>query len=339
MTKDRILFVGYGFNGEPGLDSLLEQDSFDITAVVVPPLEVGRYRVHGQELPIERLASVHSIQVIQTNDNAIIGELIKDKKPDSVILCAYNKILPPEILKSGPSFYNLHHGLHLPRLRGSSNTEWAVRLGLNRITLSLFQVVPGLDEGRLVWEPEVTITDEENITDLRRKMNEKLRADLGGVYEQVLHPDPVKRTDVISRQQSEEGATYCVSIRKADSEIDWGQPARTIYNFIRSVNDPELERAFTFYDGKILDVWGAKVVPVRSTYEGHIPGKPISRSEDGVEILTGDMEYNILLQDVEINGQRMPANKAITSIRETLGVSSIDLLKRIEILEDRLSKL
>ena len=162
--KDKILYVGYGFNGEPGLDSLLKQGSFDIVSVIAPPPGVGRYRVHGQELPLERLASDHSIPVIQTNDNAEIGRVIKEQQPDSVLLCIYNKILSPDILASGPSFYNLHHGLHLPRLRGSSNTEWAVRLGLNAITLSLFKVVPGLDEGILVWEPEVTITDDENIT-------------------------------------------------------------------------------------------------------------------------------------------------------------------------------
>ncbi len=333
--KDRILYVGYGFNGEPGLDSLLKQGSFDIVTVVAPPLGIGRYRVHGGTLPLEQLANQHNIPVVQTNDNAVIAGLIAEQHPDSVLMCVYNKLLPQEILASGPSFYNLHHGLHLPRLRGSSNTEWAVRLGLNRITLSLFQVVPGLDEGKLVWEPEITITDDENITDLRARMNARLRTDLGAVYRQILHPDPSSplSREVVSLPQTENGATYCCSIRKADSEIDWRQPAKTIYDLVRSVNDPELDRAFTFYDGRLLDVWRAKVVPAKHHYEGHIPGKPISRTPNGVEVLTGDTASNILLQEVEYKGHRMPAQEAITSIRETLGINTLDFLRRIQDLE------
>ena len=338
--KDKILYVGYGFNGEPGLDSLLKNGSFDVVGVIATPLGAGRYRVHGKELPLELLAHGQDIPVWQTNENEVIYRAIKETNPKSVLLCVYNKILSDEILKSALSFFNVHHGCHLPRLRGSSNTEWAVRNGINKITISLLKMVPGLDEGDLYWEPEISITDDETIVDMRRKMNEVLRQNLGNVYEHILHPERLPElSDVVYQSpQSKIKATYACSIREEDSLIDWDQPALDIYNVIRSVCDPELDPAYTFYQGKQLKVWKAKMIPASRIWDGRIPGKPVSRSDDGVEVLTGDPEYAILLQDVEIDGKKMPAKEVITSIRNTLGLHPLELLKRIQALEQRLEQ-
>ncbi len=343
--KDKILYIGYGFTAQPGLQSLLDQGTFDITKVIAPPMEKGRYRKHGQVLNVEQLANHHDIPLVHTNDNEAILNLIQQDKPDSVLLCAYNKLFSDTIRQSGPSFYVLHHGLYLPRFRGSSNSEWSVRLGLNAITLSLFNMVVGLDEGDLYWEKEIKITDDETIVDMRNSMNATILQNLGKVYEKALHLErsPELSATVHKRPQREEGATYTCSIREEDSEINWKASGHEIWNLIRSVScdDPEhgLDPAYTFYNGKQLKILEARLIPSTKVWEGHIPGKPITRSGEGVEVLTGDQQYNILLRTVEYEGKRVAAKEVITSIRDTLGMSSLDFLSKIQSLEEKIRSL
>ncbi|MDP1694535.1 MAG: formyltransferase family protein, partial [Candidatus Woesearchaeota archaeon] len=204
--KDKILYIGYGFNGEPGLDSLIKHGSFTIVGVVTPPADAHWHRrLYPDGLPVEKLAQQHNLPIHKTDNNKDIEALVQQTKPDSVMMCYYTKIIPEHMLKAGPSYFNVHHGCVLPRLRGSSNTEWAVRNGINKITISLFQVVPGLDEGDLYWEPVITITEDETVVDMRRKMNEVLRADLGKAYAHILHPkQSPELSDVVFRRPQQE---------------------------------------------------------------------------------------------------------------------------------------
>lgn len=340
-TKNKVLYVGYGFNGEPGLESLIREGSFDIVYVVTPPPGKSRYRPNPyEELPVERLASNHKIRVLQTNNEDDIRRIIDTEVPESVLMCVYNKVLSNELLSSIPEFYNIHHG-DLPRWRGSSSSEWAVISGRNEITLTLHEVVPELDSGDIFWQDRIRISDDETIVDMRRKMNESLRENLGIVYAKILnHGKYPKLDDVVYRRKQEGKSTYTVRIQGMDCLIvDWGRPARQIYNFIRGLCDSELEPAFTFYRGEKLEIWDARMVPNKIFYDGRIPGKPVGRNEDGVEVLTGDYNWNILLKDVGYRGKRMPASEAITSIRDTLGLNPLDLLLRIENLEGRIKRI
>jgi methionyl-tRNA formyltransferase len=336
MTKNKILYIGFGFNGEPGLDSLIKQGSFDIVGVVVPPADAKHHRkLYPNGLPVETLAEKNSLPIYKTDDNKEIQKIIEEKQPTSVIMCYYTKIIPAKMLEGGPTYFNIHHGCVLPRLRGSSNTEWAIRNGINKITISLFQVVPGLDEGDLYWEPEITITDEETVVDLRRKMNDCLRENLGKVYAHILNPEetPELNEQVFKRTQKDEGATYVCSIRPEDNVIEWSKPAKEIYNLIRSGCDEEVAPVITFYQGNPIRIWKAKLQKSTKVWEGHIPGKPVARTKEGVEILTGDKDYTLLLQEIEKDGEKKPAKEIITSIRDTLGLSQLELWQMVQKLQ------
>ncbi len=341
MQTNRILYIGYGFNGEAGLDSLLKQGSFDIAAVVTPPLGVSRYRPTDKELPVETLARQHGLPILQTNAEHDIRAAIDRTKPTSVLTCVYNKLFSPELLRLGPSFYNLHHG-DLPRWKGSSSSEWAIISGRNEIALTLHETVPDLDSGAILWQETVRVTDDETIVDMRRKMNDVLRRDLGAVYAHILHPEQSPELSARIRRRTQVGdPTYTVRIQGADCMIDWNKPAQHIHNLIRGLCDPELEQAFTFYDGHKLDVLAAKKTRSERVYEGHIPGKPVARSQrqGTVEVLTGDVNTNILLQEVCYRGEKMTAAQAIASTRNTLGLNHLDLLSRVQSLEAKIKSL
>ena len=347
---NRVLYVGYGFNGEPGLDSLIKEGSFDIVGVVTPLPVVSRltYRINLDPLPVEILAKKHGLPIIRTNSEDEIHKIIERTEPVSVITCFYNISFSPVILSSGPSFYNIHHG-DIPYWKGTSSSEWAIASGRNKVYITLHETVPRIDSGDIVWQEKITITTDEDINDMRRKMNDILRRDLGKVYAEILNPGKYPELrEIVYRRKPEGEESYTCSIRETDSEIDWRRPAREIYNLIRALCNEELSPAYTFVDGKQLRIWSAKLIPSSRNYITkvgdqsyccHIPGKPIIRNEQGVEVLTGDLEKSILLKDVELEGERMPAKEAIRSVRFTLGITKLELLNKNKELEARVKAL
>ena len=355
-ATNKVLLIGYGFQGEPGLESLIEQGSFDVLSVVTPPYEIGRYRpVRPLELPVERLAEEYKIPITRTNTESDIQELVDRYKPESVLICVYNKIFSREILESGPSFYNIHHG-DVPKWRGSSSSEWAVISGRNEITLTLHEVIPNLDSGDIFWQDRITITDEEDLRDMRRKMNDIIRRNLGLVYAHILHPEDwpqVRNSHDVYRREQKGKSSYTCSIREEDALIDWNKSAGEIYNLIRGLCDPVwgVPPAYTFYEGEKLTILSSEIIKNprsyvnevvmgewRIKYNCGIPGKPVQICKgEGVEVLTGD--GTLLIKDVEYGGWGGNASEVLRSIRNTLGLHPKDLFEKISKLEARVIEL
>jgi methionyl-tRNA formyltransferase len=319
MSKHKVLLAAYGFTGEDALTSLLNQSSFDVIGVITPLYELGRYRKNLTELPVEKLAKSNNIEYLRTNKESEIAALINSKNPESVLVSSYNKILSPDLLNSGPSFYNVHHG-DLPRWRGSSSSEWAVITGRNEIAMTMHKIIPGLDNGEIYWQGWAKINDNQNITDLRKEMKKVIRENLARNYENILEGK-------LKGQEQIGEATYTCSIREEDGLIDWTKPSKQIYNLIRGLCDPELDHAFTYYNGKKLEILSAQLIKDQRKFEGSIPGKPVAIYKEGIEILTGDGV--ILVKEILYEGNNMTANKAVKSIRNTLG-SQLDYIKNLE---------
>ncbi|MEK6861414.1 MAG: formyltransferase family protein, partial [Nanoarchaeota archaeon] len=248
VAINKVLYIGYGFNGEPGLDSLLKEGSFNIVGVVTPPLLVSRltYRINLDPLPVEILAEKNGLLITRTNSEDEIHKIINRTEPASVITCFYNISFSPVILDSGPSFYNIHHG-DIPHWKGTSSSEWAIASGRNEVYITLHETVPRIDSGDIVWQYKITITDDEDINDMRKKMNNILRLDLGRVYAKVLNPEKYPELDrIVYRRKLKGEESYTCSIRDTDSEIDCRKPAREIYILVRALCNEELSPAYTF---------------------------------------------------------------------------------------------
>src|SRR5262249_7680476 len=96
----------------------------------------------------------------------------------------------------------------------------------------------------------------------------------------------------------------------ADGNIDWTQPARDVFNFIRAQSDP-YPGAFTYVDGQELRIWKARLFD--DVYFG-TPGQVARIASDGVTVVCGDHRA-LVLEDVEMSGKRGRANELIKSIK------------------------
>src|SRR5699024_5311669 len=118
--------------------------------------------------PVKQVALASGIPVCQpktlrTDDAA---EMLRSFAPDLVVVVAYGRILPPEVL-SVPRYgcINLHVSL-LPKYRGAAPVQWAVLNGDTETGVSIQQMDAGLDTGDVLVCEKVAIGPEETSGDV-----------------------------------------------------------------------------------------------------------------------------------------------------------------------------
>jgi methionyl-tRNA formyltransferase len=137
--------------------------------------------------------------------------------------------------------------------------------------------------------------------------------------------------------QAHNAATYGCTRVPDDGEIDWSHPSAAIDRLIRALTPP-FPGAYTFAGGRQMKVWRASPVADPPAYVGRVPGRLVARAarEGTVDVLTGDGVLR--LYEVQLAGeQRMAAADVLCSTQATLGLRTIDLLRRIEALERQLT--
>jgi methionyl-tRNA formyltransferase len=121
--------------------------------------------------------------------------------------------------------------------------------------------------------------------------------------------------------QDEVKISFAPKLKKQDGLINWESPACEIENLVRGcLNWPG---AFTYYNGKLLKIYKAKVFPLR-TIVGASPGEIIEITKDGILVATGKDVFSI--EELQLEGKRiMTAEEFIAGHKIKAG----EILKRI----------
>jgi len=174
MTKTKLIFCGsfVEYSALP-LAALLASTSLEILAVVTtPPAPAGK---HSELLknPVHILAETAGIQVFtpETLSETVIAEIEKKVgQPEILLTAGYGKLLPVSWLK-WPSLaaLNLHFSL-LPSYRGANPAEWALLLDEHLTGITLIEMSPSFDTGKMVASASASITN----SDTRETVYDKL---------------------------------------------------------------------------------------------------------------------------------------------------------------------
>jgi methionyl-tRNA formyltransferase len=277
--------------------------------------------------PVVELARQLGAEVSSELAPAAVDALVGRLSPACVVVSSYDRVLR-EALLGRCKWVNVHYA-PLPQYRGRANVNWALINGESAVGITIHELSPGLDAGDILFQQLVPIDESQTIGDLYDALNELQERHLGETVLRFIN-------GYEGTLQDEREATYGCSRGPDDGEIDWSQTTDRIHRFIRALTDP-FPGAFTFFHGKRLIVWAAKPVSDPPKYVGRIPGKVIriSAANGTVDVLTGDGV--IRLSEVQFDGDpRVPAAEVIRSVRASLGLSRLDLLRRIEMLEQAL---
>ena len=254
----RIIFMGTPEFALPCLRALIESN--EIVCVVTQP-DKPKGRGHKlQPPPIKIFAEENNLHVIQPPKlkSPEIFTQLADLHADLIIVVAYGKILPQEILDL-PKFgcINVHASL-LPKYRGAAPIEWSIINGEKITGITTMKMNAGLDTGDILLTSKVEITDEMILPELKEILS------LQGAK---LLIETINRLDEIQPvKQDDSPATYAPMLTKETGRIDWKKSAREIHNLIRGLYGG----AFTEIYEQKFKIWRTKIVEPMKLSAGEI---------------------------------------------------------------------
>lgn len=182
--------------------------------------------------PVKQFGLDNDIEVIQPKrmkDEEVIAK-IKEINPDLIVVVAYGKILPKEIIDI-PKYgiINVHSSL-LPKYRGASPIHSAILNGDKESGVSIMYIEEGLDSGDVILKETCEITEDDTLGTLHDRLKE-----LGAIgLEKALKL--IEAGEVKAEKQDDSKATFVKPITKEQAKIDWNNTKEVIFNQIRGLN-------------------------------------------------------------------------------------------------------
>lgn len=274
----RIVFMGTPDFSVPTLEALVASEHEVVGVVTQPDKPKGR----GKEIhmsPVKECALQHNIPVYQpvrARDEAFVDEM-RALNPDVMVVIAFGQILPKSLLEL-PKYgcVNIHASL-LPKYRGAAPIQWAVINGDEETGITTMMMDVEMDTGDILEKTVVKLDPEETGGSLFDRLSL-----LGG--DLILSTlSKLEKGEITPVSQDHEKATYVKKISKSMGDIDWTMDAVSIERLVRGLNP--WPSAFTRWNGKMLKIWEAKVLPDPDV---KLPcGSVISASDEGLKIQTG----------------------------------------------------
>lgn len=281
----KILFMGTPDFAVPCFDVL--NSEYEIVGAFT---KVDKPNMRGKKIkftPVKEYALEHNIPVYQPNSlkTEETFQLIKELAPDLIVVVAYGKILPKEIIDL-PKYgvINVHSSL-LPKYRGAAPINAAIIHGEKETGVSIMYIAEELDAGDVILTVSTEISDEDNFLTLHDRLRD-LGAEALLKAVKLIEKEEAPRT-----VQEHSKATFVKPFKKEDCKIKWDTTEREIFNFVRGMNP--FPSAYTLLDEKIFKIYGVK--ENFKTYEEGEVGEvvdikkgegPVVKTKNGSVILT-----------------------------------------------------
>ena len=219
----RIVFMGTPDFAAASLQKLLEEQ-FPVVGVFTQP---DKPKGRGMELsfsPVKELALRAGIPVYQPEkmrDGTALS-ILRELQPDILVVVAYGRILPDELLAL-PKYGAVNvHGSLLPKYRGSAPIQWAVLNGDEITGVSTMYLAHEMDTGDIIYTAQTPIGEFETSGDLFERLK-VLGAELLVKTLRDIEAGTAPRTP-----QDHSKASYVTMLDKSLSPIDWNRPPRAI---------------------------------------------------------------------------------------------------------------
>ena len=209
------------------LKGLIENNYKPSLVITVPDRPVGRKQIITPP-PVKVVAKENNIPYLQPENLKLITNDIKRENPDLIIVAAYGKIIPKEIIDI-PKYktINVHPSL-LPKYRGSAPIQAAILNGDKVTGTTIMLIGEKLDAGPIIAQEEVKLNGNETAQDLHDKL-----AEISINLLIKIMPKWIKK-EIKEKQQDENRASYYKEMKKEDGKIDWSKSAEEIERKIRA---------------------------------------------------------------------------------------------------------
>ncbi|MBI5632030.1 MAG: methionyl-tRNA formyltransferase [Nitrospirae bacterium] len=272
----KIVFFGTPDFAVPSLKKLIESGE-DVVSVVTQPDRV-KGRGHTLSAPaVKEYAIAEGIPVLQPAGirSEEFLRTIAGMKPDMIVVVAYGRIIPPDMLAlPQKGCINVHASL-LPKYRGAAPIQWSIVRGEKKTGVTTMLMDSGLDTGDILLMEETEILPEDNAMTLGNRLSEMgadlLIATIRGIVSGAVRP---------VSQAGE--SSYAPIIRKEDGKIGWSSTTTEIFNLIRGMYPwPGGQCAF---EGEKITIIKSRVAAADS---GETAGSIVKIQDDELHVGTG----------------------------------------------------
>ena len=215
-------------------------------------------------------------QPVKLRDGEAMG-IVKDLAPELIVVAAYGRILPDEMLAyPAMGCINVHSSL-LPKFRGAAPINWAILTGEAETGVTIMHMAHDLDAGDIILQRTTPIDPDETTDVLYGRL-----AELGGelVVEAVeaLADGTAARTPQDNAQ-----ATLAPMLTRELSPIDFSRPARAIHAQVRGLYP---------WPSATMELDGVRCKVLRTAVTGETTGKTpgtiVQADKKGLKIACGD---------------------------------------------------
>lgn len=227
----RILFMGTPAFAVASLRALVEA-GHDLCAVFSQPdRPVGRHQNACQPTPVKEYALTQDIPVYQPaklRDGTALA-LIRGLAPELIVVAAYGRVLPDDILALPPKgCINVHSSL-LPKFRGAAPINWAILTGEKETGVTIMDMAHDLDAGDIILQEATPIGPDETAGELYDRL-----ALLGGGLV-VRAVEQIAAGTARRRPQDHAKATLAPMLSKELSPMDWARSAQALHDQVRGL--------------------------------------------------------------------------------------------------------
>lgn len=272
----RILFIGARIVGYRCLEALLNH-GWDVAGLLT--LSNTKAGITTAFMDFDDLIARYQISACRFEDlrHPEIATWVNALNPDLGIVIGVSQLIGEHILQTPRMGFIGMHPTLLPQGRGRAPIPWAIIKGLTQTGVSLFYCDPEADTGDLLLQRPVPVFYEDTSATLGRRTDDMAITLLLQGLEQL------KSGTAQRIKQPLDSSSTWPKRRPEDGLIDWRNGSRQIYDWIRALTHP-YPGAFTFIDGRLLQVWSAR--QSLDTRTG-APGQILARVPAGLLVATG----------------------------------------------------
>ena len=237
MKKEdlRIVYMGTPDFAVESLRALVEGGYNVVGVITMPDKPMGRHGSVLQPSAVKQYAVSVGLPVLQPEklkDEAFLEEL-RALRADLQIVVAFRML--PEVVWNMPRLgtFNLHASL-LPQYRGAAPINWAVINGDTETGITTFFLKHEIDTGEVIQQVRVPIADTDNVEVVHDKLmvlgGKLVLETVDAILNGTVKPIPQEEMAVVGELRP------APKIFKETCRIDWNQPVKKIYDFIRGLS-------------------------------------------------------------------------------------------------------
>lgn len=294
MKKEdlRIVYMGTPDFAVESLRCLVEGGYNVVGVITMPDKPAGR----GHKLqfsPVKQYALEQNLPLLQPEklkDEAFVGAL-REWKADLQIVVAFRML--PEVVWNMPRLgtFNLHASL-LPQYRGAAPINWAVINGDTETGITTFFLRHEIDTGEVIQQVRISIADTDDVGLVHDKLmmlgGKLVTETVDAILNDAVKPIPQEEMAVVGELRP------APKIFKETCRIDWNQPVKRIYDFIRGLSP--YPAAWTELINPSGEPVVVKIFESEKRFETHqlLPGTIVTDGKKSLKVAVTDGFIGIL---------------------------------------------